>query len=220
MLLSRMCGGNWFQRNGPACAKDLDSAYLKQRIYTYKRREFRAYVKRFHGLEVTFGSCACIFHLTRHSSLSQLARKFGVARKQRMMIVSAEFSGKQSQEIGPYPIVTSRTKCHSALTMNTTMAPIQTSIRLSQPSFEKKKKTTGGNSCQPSFLPLSPRMTQIRSTPSPTPQMRSLWWPWWGSISPDFLEENSWLVSPTLAGTLIAFPTCRQRDYCNVCVGR
>ena len=67
-----------------------------------------------------FGFCACILHVTRHSRLTRLAQKFGatrhsvltdsaeiqrrnsaLARKLRMEIVSAEFGGKQSHEIGP-----------------------------------------------------------------------------------------------------------------------
>ena len=32
---------------------------------------------KFHGLEGNFGVCLCILHITRHSSLSQLAQKFG-----------------------------------------------------------------------------------------------------------------------------------------------
>ena len=47
-----------------------------------------------------------VLHFTRHSMLAQLAQKFALASngdfsKRRMVIVSAEFGGKQSHETGP-----------------------------------------------------------------------------------------------------------------------
>ena len=49
----------------------------------------------FLGLAGKFGLCACVLHVTRYST--QIVLKFG---KQRMVIVSAEFGGKQSHETG------------------------------------------------------------------------------------------------------------------------
>ena len=31
----------------------------------------------FHGLAANFGFCACVLHVTRHSTLTRLAQKFG-----------------------------------------------------------------------------------------------------------------------------------------------
>ena len=52
----------------------------------------------FHRLAGNFGFCVCVLHVTRHSTLSQLA----LVRKRRMVIVSAEFGGKQNHvKLGP-----------------------------------------------------------------------------------------------------------------------
>ena len=50
------------------------SAYHKQRISAYRCREFCVYVK--HILR-NFGLCVCVVHVTRHSTLTQLAQNFG-----------------------------------------------------------------------------------------------------------------------------------------------
>ena len=52
----------------------------------------------FHGLAGNFGLCPCVLHVTRYSTLEQLAQKFGACTyKQRTAIVrSAEFVGKLS----------------------------------------------------------------------------------------------------------------------------
>ena len=47
----------------------------------------------FHGLAANFGFCACVLNVTRHSALARISRM--------IVIVSAEFGGKQSHEIGP-----------------------------------------------------------------------------------------------------------------------
>ena len=71
-----------------------------------------------HGLAWNFDLCACIRHITSHSSLTQLAHQFGACTvsasiwrlhsKRRVVIVSAEFGGKQSRDIGPRCIVKSK----------------------------------------------------------------------------------------------------------------
>ena len=58
----------------------------------------------FHGLAANFGFCACILYVTRHSTLT---RHSALARKRGMGVVSAEFDGKQSHEIGPWCCMTS-----------------------------------------------------------------------------------------------------------------
>ena len=56
----------------------------------------------FHWLAAIFGFCACVLNVTRHSTLTRLAQKFGAnARKRGIVIVSAELGGKQSHEIEP-----------------------------------------------------------------------------------------------------------------------
>ena len=63
------------------------SAYRKHSIGAYRSREFCACTARvFHGLAANFGFCVCVLRAPMHS---------------RMVIVSAEFGGKQSHEIGP-----------------------------------------------------------------------------------------------------------------------
>ena len=79
----------------------IDIALLtinKQRINTYESREFSAYVKHISQVSREFlltCICECVLHITRHSSLSQLAQKSVFARKQRM----AEFS--TAMTLGP-----------------------------------------------------------------------------------------------------------------------
>ena len=55
----------------------------------------------FHGLAGNFCLCMCLLHHTRHSRLTKLAQNLALALKRRMMIISTEFGGKQSREIGP-----------------------------------------------------------------------------------------------------------------------
>jgi len=54
-----------------------------------------------HGLAANFGFCACVLDVTRHSMLTRIAQIFALARKQGIMIIRAEFGGKQSHVIGP-----------------------------------------------------------------------------------------------------------------------
>ena len=65
------------------------------------------------------GSCACILHVTRHSTLTQLQINLELAaqvencdRKWRIVIVSAEFGSKQRHEIGPRPSTRSTGKIY------------------------------------------------------------------------------------------------------------
>ena len=55
----------------------------------------------FHELAGNFGFFACVLHVTRHSTLTQLAQKLALARKWKIVIVSAEFNSSESHEIGP-----------------------------------------------------------------------------------------------------------------------
>ena len=55
----------------------------------------------FHGLAANFGFCACVLHVTRHSTLMASTEIRRLHVKQGIVIVSAEFGGKQSHEIGP-----------------------------------------------------------------------------------------------------------------------
>ena len=55
----------------------------------------------FHGLAANLGFCMYVLHITRHSTLTRLA----LARKRKIVIVSAEFCGKQSHEVGPWSVV-------------------------------------------------------------------------------------------------------------------
>ena len=54
-------------------------------------------VKLFHGLAGNLGLCACVLHVTM-GLLIQLPQKFCACR--RMVIISAEFGGKKSHEVG------------------------------------------------------------------------------------------------------------------------
>ena len=57
----------------------------------------------FHRLAVNFSLCAYLLHVSRHYVLTQLLRNLLLARTCRwsIVIVSTEFCGKQSFEIGP-----------------------------------------------------------------------------------------------------------------------
>ena len=55
----------------------------------------------FHRLAGNSCLCTCVLHLTTHSMLAQVAQKFCACRAKRMVIISAEFGGKQSHEVGP-----------------------------------------------------------------------------------------------------------------------
>ena len=56
----------------------------------------------FHGLAANFGLCACALHVAMGViRMNSYRRNSALARKRRMVIVSAEFVGKQSHEIGP-----------------------------------------------------------------------------------------------------------------------
>ena len=69
-------------------------------------------VSVFHRLAANFGLCACILRVTRHYTLTRLAQKSGLARKPGIVIVSAEFGGKQSHETGPWSLtITKGVQC-------------------------------------------------------------------------------------------------------------
>ncbi len=55
----------------------------------------------FHGLAGNFCLCACVLHAVWHSLLTVSAEIWRLHSEWRMVIVSAELSGKQSHEIGP-----------------------------------------------------------------------------------------------------------------------
>ena len=59
----------------------------------------------FQGLAANLGFCACVLYVTRHSTLTRLAQKFGACSKRGIVIVSAEFGSKQNQEMEPWFIV-------------------------------------------------------------------------------------------------------------------
>ena len=56
------------------------------------RTELALTASVFHRLAANFCFCACLLHVTRHSTL---------ACARGIVILSAEFGGKQSHEIGP-----------------------------------------------------------------------------------------------------------------------
>ena len=68
----------------------------KNGICAYGKREFYTYVKCISRVRMEFFLVACVLHLTRHSSLTQLARNLALAQynKGRMVFVSAEFGSK------------------------------------------------------------------------------------------------------------------------------
>ena len=72
----------------------------KNGICAYGKREFYTYVKCISRVRMEFFLVACVLHLTRHSSLTQLAQKFSA------WTISTKwgFCGKQSHEIGPWYI--------------------------------------------------------------------------------------------------------------------
>ncbi len=55
----------------------------------------------FQGLAGNFGLCACVLHVTRHSSLTQIAQKFDACKiGGEWVTVSMDFGSSQSHEIG------------------------------------------------------------------------------------------------------------------------
>ena len=90
-------------RDKPCRAQFNYSAYRKHRIDANGSREFCAYAKRISWVSGVFGllRVGTPVHVTRHSTLTRLAQKFSLAREPGIVILSAEFGGKQSHEIGP-----------------------------------------------------------------------------------------------------------------------
>ena len=64
-------------QSGETRAQFYGSAYLKQRIGAYGSRVLTVSV--FHVLAANLGFCACVLHVTRHSTLSR--RNSALARK-------------------------------------------------------------------------------------------------------------------------------------------
>ena len=47
----------------------------------------------FHGLAANFGFCACVLHVTRHSTLARLARDSALAEAQNSVLTASVFHG-------------------------------------------------------------------------------------------------------------------------------
>ena len=68
---------------------------VSQKIGACGSREFCSYIKRISQVSGNFGFCASILHVTRHSALTTAREEIW----QRMVIISAEFCGKEVHKI-------------------------------------------------------------------------------------------------------------------------
>ena len=53
----------------------------------------------FHGLGAKFGFCACVLHVTRHSTLTRLVQKFCVCGESRLLAQNSAVS--RAMKLGP-----------------------------------------------------------------------------------------------------------------------